>query len=107
MRLSGERRVLPELLKVRIQMVIRDYKWQSLKDNFHNLTFGIDKRHIYCIVNPTSLINFLFPKGVVDGERPLKCKLDNTFSLRNLNPFIDQYPICFDSILKAFQRKKI
>jgi len=45
------------------------------KDNFHNPILGIDKRCIWCIVNPTSQINFLFPKGVVDGERPLEFPL--------------------------------
>jgi hypothetical protein len=35
------------------------------------------------------LINFLFQKGVVDGERPLKFELDIRFSFRNLNPFVD------------------
>jgi len=44
---------------------------------------------------------------VVDGERPLNFGLDITFSFRNLNPFVAQYPICFSRILKAFQRKKI
>jgi len=42
------------------------------KDNFHNAIFGIDKTVGSGIVNSTFLINFLFPEGVVDGERPLK-----------------------------------
>jgi len=44
---------------------------------------------------------------VVDGERPSKYGLDITFSCGNLNPFADQYSICFNNILKAPQRKKI
>jgi hypothetical protein len=42
------------------------------KDNFHNAIFGIDKTVDFGIVNSTLLINFLFPEGVMDGERPLK-----------------------------------
>jgi len=42
------------------------------KDNFHSAIFGIDKTVGSGIVNSTFLINFLFPEGVVDGERPLK-----------------------------------
>jgi hypothetical protein len=42
------------------------------KDNFHNAIFGIDKKVGSGIVNSTFLIDFLFPEGVVDGERPLK-----------------------------------
>jgi hypothetical protein len=44
---------------------------------------------------------------VVDGEKPLEFELDITFAFRNSNPFLDQYPICFNGILKAFQGKKI
>jgi hypothetical protein len=59
------------------------------------------------IIDAPILMNLFFPKGVVSGERPLKFELDITFSFGNLNPFVDQYLICFNSILKAFQRKKI
>jgi hypothetical protein len=44
---------------------------------------------------------------VVDGEGPLKFELDITFPFRNSNPFLGQYSICFNGILKALQRKKI
>jgi hypothetical protein len=44
---------------------------------------------------------------VVDGERPLEFELHISFSFRDLNPFIDQYPVCFESNLRVFQRKKI
>jgi hypothetical protein len=36
------------------------------KDNFHNLVFDIDKTVAFDILDPTILIKFLFPKGVVD-----------------------------------------
>jgi hypothetical protein len=67
----------------------------------------IDKNVSFCIINPTTLIRFSLPKGVVDGERPLKFELDITFSFRKLNLFLDRDPICINSILKAFQKKKI
>jgi hypothetical protein len=35
---------------------------------------------------------------VADGERPLKFELDITASFRNLNSFIDSYPICFKGL---------
>ena len=47
------------------------------KDHFHNLIFGIDNVSSFGIVNLASLINFLIPNGVVDGERPLEVSLHN------------------------------
>jgi hypothetical protein len=44
------------------------------------VTFGI--------VNSTILINFLFPKGVVDGERPLKSSSWCRIFLQILVPFV-------------------
>ena len=43
---------------------------------------------------------------MVDGERPLKFQFDIIFPFRKSILFIDQYPICFNGILKAFQEKK-
>jgi hypothetical protein len=42
------------------------------KRYFSQSHFNIDKTVAFGIVDSTILINFLFPKGVVDGERPLK-----------------------------------
>jgi len=42
----------------------------------------------------------------VDGDRPLEFELDIAFSFRNLNSFVDQYPLWSSNILKAFQTKK-
>jgi hypothetical protein len=39
------------------------------KDTFHNPIFNIDKTVAFDIVDSTILIKFLFPEGVVDGER--------------------------------------
>jgi hypothetical protein len=47
------------------------------KDNFHNFIFGIDKMLSFGIFDSAILISFLFPKGVVDGERPLKIPIQN------------------------------
>jgi hypothetical protein len=81
---------------------MENFKGQCTKDNFHNPFFNIDKGYILCTIDSTILINFPFPKGVVNGERPLKLELDITLSFRNINPFVDQYSICFNRILKAF-----
>jgi hypothetical protein len=37
------------------------------KDNFHNIILHIDKMVTFGILDPTILINFLLPEGVVDG----------------------------------------
>jgi hypothetical protein len=42
------------------------------KDSFHNLIFRIDKKSKFCIINSTTLTRLSLPKGVVDGERPLR-----------------------------------
>lgn len=42
------------------------------KDNFHNAILGIDKTDGSGIVDLTFPINFLFPEGVMDRERPLE-----------------------------------
>ena len=66
------------------------------KDTFHNLIFCIDKKYSWCIVNATSPINFLPPKGVVDGERPLKFSLPNWVLIRNLDLYF--YPASKDVV---------
>lgn len=45
------------------------------KDNFNNHILGIDKMVISGIVNPTIVINSVFPEGVVDRDRPFKILL--------------------------------
>ena len=45
------------------------------KDNFHNLILGIDKMLTFGMIDSTILKGFLFPKGVVDGERSLRFPL--------------------------------
>jgi|MudIll2142460700_1097286.scaffolds.fasta_scaffold338474_1 hypothetical protein len=40
-----------------------------LKDNFHNLILSIDKILTLDMFGTTTLIKFLFPEGVEDGER--------------------------------------
>jgi len=42
---------------------MQPFNWQSLKDNFHNPIFSIDKRYIRCIVDSTILAILFLPKG--------------------------------------------
>jgi hypothetical protein len=58
------------------------------KENLHNAIFGIDKTAGSGIVNLTFLINFLFPEGVVDGERPLKFSPRRRILLQILVPVV-------------------
>jgi hypothetical protein len=55
------------------------------KDNFHNLISILTKRtHLVWLIQQ---LTFLFPKGAVDGERPLKIPLYNLeFSSWKLAP---------------------
>jgi hypothetical protein len=69
------RGLLPEVLKLEIYALYQISTGNPQKDNFHKLIYGIDKVVTFGIVNLTFLISFLFPKGVVDGERPLKFSL--------------------------------
>jgi len=52
--------LLPEVLKLGIYAPIPDFKWQSSKDNFHNLILNIDKMLTFGILNSTTLIIFLY-----------------------------------------------
>jgi hypothetical protein len=75
------------------------------KDNFHNLFFGLTKNPISISLKPTILKDFLFPKGVVDGERPLKFpKLIFWIPLQNLD--LHLYLTSSKDILKAFHKNK-
>jgi tetratricopeptide (TPR) repeat protein len=48
------RGVLPVLRKLKIYIRIQDFKWQSLKDTFHNLIFDIDNLAAFGTVNSTA-----------------------------------------------------
>jgi hypothetical protein len=45
------------------------------KDSFHNLIFSLTKNSSFVLLTPQPQQDFLFPKGVVDGERPLNFSL--------------------------------
>jgi hypothetical protein len=53
---------LPVILKLGIYIPIPDFKWQSSKDNFHNLILGIDKIAVFGTVNLTMLITLSLPQ---------------------------------------------
>jgi hypothetical protein len=70
--------LLPKVMKLKNLSDVEDFKRKSLKDNIHNLILAIDKMVTFDIIDSPILINFLFPKGVVNGERPLNLSWEDT-----------------------------
>ncbi len=59
-----------------VSFILHDLALAKLTYNkFHNLTFPLTRDVFDVLLIQHSLQNFLFPKGVVDGERPLRFAL--------------------------------
>lgn len=66
-----DKHFLPVVLKLGISIPIPDFKQYSSKDNFHKLIFDIDKTVDFDIFDSTILIDFLFPKRMIEKEETI------------------------------------